>query len=271
MQQFYKEPTPVQYSTAGVKRHHYFRNKKGVRLHWHDRMELIRLHTGQMQVGYGENTGILNPGGVYIVPPKTPHAAQLLTDAVEYDVLMFDVRRFYNDTQVCQNMLPGIFDGRVRFAVTVDDPQITEAFDRVFSTCETDDLQAVAWVYRLLHVLLTGAATEFSGAIQGDSTILEAVDYIKENYAQELSTELLAQKYGYSAAHFCRKFKEATWLTPMNYLRIHRLEEAARMLRQRQETVSDIALRCGFPDPNYFTRCFKSHFGVPPKKYGKTQ
>ena len=28
-----------------------------------------------------------------------------------------------------------------------------------------------------------------------------------------------------------------------------------------------VAMACGFPDPNYFTRCFKKHFGVPPTRY----
>ena len=43
--------------------------------------------------------------------------------------------------------------------------------------------------------------------IRGCTTV-EALDYISENYAQDLSTERLAQRYGYSLAHFCRKFKE---------------------------------------------------------------
>ena len=108
MEQYYQEPTPVQYSAAGVKKRHYIRSKNGVRLHWHDRMELIRLHRGRMQVGYGENRMLLQPGEVYIVPPKTPHAVKLASDEVEYDVIMFDVRWFYNETEACQSSLRSI-------------------------------------------------------------------------------------------------------------------------------------------------------------------
>ena len=124
-------------------------------------------------------------------------------------------------------------------------------------------------MYQLLQLLLSNALTELSGQPRGDATILDALAYMEENFAQELGTEQLAQRYGYSVAHFCRKFKETTWLTPMNYLRIYRLEEAARMLRQGRVTVSDVALACGFSDPNYFTRCFKKHFGIPPTRYEK--
>ena len=267
MEKYFKEPTPVQYSACGVKRHHYIRNQKGVRLHWHDRMELIRLHKGQVQVGYGENTAILNPGEIYIVPPKIPHAVQLLSDGVEYDVLMFDVRWFYNETQTCLQALPGIFDGRASFYMTTRESQTVACFDRLHALCEEDTLEAVSLVYRLLHLLLQNALKAFSDSPKGDATVRDAQEYIRDNFAQEITTEQLAERYGYSTAHFCRKFKEATWLTPMNYLRIYRLEEAARLLKTGRESVSDIALACGFPDPNYFTRCFKSHFGVPPSKY----
>lgn len=269
MERYYQEPTPVQYSAAGLKKHHYFRYKNGVRLHWHDRMELIRLHSGQLEVGYGENRALLQAGQIYIVPPKTPHAARLQSPTVEYDVLMFDVRRFYNDTEACQSSLRSIFDGRARFAMTTDDPAAVACFDRLFSISDEHSLETVGLVYQLLQLLLDGSLTELSRTPRGDATILEALAYIEKNYAQDLGTESLAERFGYSAAHFCRKFKETTWLSPMNYLRICRLEEAAKQLRQGKGTVSDVALSCGFTDPNYFTRCFKKHFGVPPTKYEK--
>ena len=267
MEQFYKEPTPVQYSAAGFKGRHYDRIR-GLRLHWHDRLELIRLHSGTMQVGYGENTAILSPGQLYIVPPKTPHMAKLLSEQVSYDVLMFDVRRFYNETQTAQNLLPGIFDGRAKFQMVSREPQLIEAFDALYACCEEDSLRTLSLAYSLLHLLLEEALVEYTETA-ADAVIAEVLEYLRTHYHEDLSTQGLAQRFGYSEAHFCRKFKEATWLTPMNYLRIIRLEEAARQLKQGSISVSQVALGCGFPDPNYFTRCFKSHFGVPPPRYEK--
>ena len=267
MEKFYKEPTPVQYSAAGFKRDHYHRSRN-LRLHWHDRLELIRLHSGTMQVGYGENTAIVSPGQLYIVPPKTPHMAKLLTEQAEYDVLMFDVRRFYNETQTAQALLPGIFDGRAKFQMVSGAPQLIAAFDTLYGCCEEDSLQTLALAYSLLHLLLQYALVEFTQTA-ADAVIAEVLEYIRTHYHEELTTQGLAQQFGYSEAHFCRKFKETTWLTPMNYLRIIRLEEAAKQLKQGSGSVSQVALACGFPDPNYFTRCFKSHFGVPPTRYEK--
>ena len=95
--------------------------------------------------------------------------------------------------------------------------------------------------------------------------------YIEENAAQEISIDMLCRKFGYTAAHLCRKFKNATGLSPMTYLKIYRLELAQKKLENRTTGISDIATECGFSDANYFTRCFKKHFGVPPIQYIKIQ
>lgn len=269
MESCFKEPTPVQYSAAGVKKHHYLRFEKGVRLHWHDRMELIRLHSGRLQVGYGDCTQVLEPGQIYIVPPKTPHSLALLCQTVEYDVLMFDVRSFYNDTEVCRSSLPGVFDGRAGFAMTTADASAVAAFDALFAVCEEDTLEAVCGVYRLLDRLFACALTGYADAPRGDGVIRDAIAYLHENYHLDITTEQLAARCDYSTAHFCRKFKETAWLTPMNYLRVLRLEEAARLLKQDAASVAEVAAACGFPDANYFTRCFKKHFGAPPSRYDR--
>ncbi|MBQ8233294.1 MAG: helix-turn-helix transcriptional regulator [Lachnospiraceae bacterium] len=63
------------------------------------------------------------------------------------------------------------------------------------------------------------------------------------------------------------KFKETTGLTPMNYLKIYRVEEAYKLIKEGKRDIGNIAALCGFPDANYFTRCFKAHFGVPPSYF----
>ena len=268
MQQYYKEPTPVSYSVAGFKRHHYVRDK-GIRLHWHDRMELLRFHEGTALVGYGDNTAQLSAGGLYIIPPKTPHTIRVIGDPVHYDVLMFDLRQFYNETEICREKLTAVFDGRITFALTTLHPEVLECFDRLYALCEEPSLEATGLAYRLMDLLLRHAMIRCADTPKGDPAILQVLEYMQEHYADELTVQQLAVRCGYSDAHFCRKFKQTTWMTPMKYLQIFRLEEAAKLLKQGRGNVSSVALQCGFPDPNYFTRCFKAHFGVPPRDYEK--
>lgn len=64
-----------------------------------------------------------------------------------------------------------------------------------------------------------------------------------------------------------RKMKTLVGLTPADFLREARLKRAARLLLDTADPVSDIAYRCGFTDPKYFGKCFKTSMGVSPTEY----
>ena len=93
-----KEITPVEYSTAAVKILH-FKIKPHTtcfQLHWHDRVEIIRVKKGQMVLQCYNNTVKLKEGEMILFTPKTAHGGYTDDEEVEYDVLMFDLKMFYN-------------------------------------------------------------------------------------------------------------------------------------------------------------------------------
>jgi AraC-like DNA-binding protein len=55
-------------------------------------------------------------------------------------------------------------------------------------------------------------------------------------------------------------------MTPIEYLKMRRLEQAAQLLRQGVR-ITEVAERVGFTSSSYFAKCFKSRFGVLPKEY----
>ena len=261
-----KELTPVTYSPAALKVLHYEVEANAIcfRMHWHDRMELIRVHEGQVYISHGTTVTKLQPGEMMILPPKTPHRGHTQQSAVKYDVLMFDVRSFYNDSELCQTYLPAIFDGRAKFNLVSSHVDIIRCFDEICSKWTERSLAPIAAIYWLINLLLENNLVELQSTVSHDNTVSEMIAYIEENFAQELSTAMLCAHFGYTATHFGRKFKEATGLTPMTYLKIYRMEKAYKLLKKGERNISEVAIRCGYSDANYFTRCFKSHFGFPP-------
>ena len=271
MKQYKEETTPVQYGPAAVKRLQ-FRvepNKSGMYIHWHDRMELIRVREGELVVGCDAATQVLCEGGIYIVPPKVPHFAAGRDAGAVYEVLMFDVRSFYNDTDLCRNFLEPLFDGRAKMQQCTDRPEVTEAFDRVFETAQDADFEVISLVYRLLALLFRYTLMEISGDVKGRNIVIQATEYMKANLAEEITTKSLARQFGYSQEHFCRLFKDVTRVTPMQYLKVFRLERAMHLLNENKYSISEISELCGFADPNYFTRCFKAFFGTTPTQMQK--
>ena len=267
MQDNLKELTPVKYGPSAIKSlvFNVEANTLCFRLHWHERMELIRLKSGSLKIGYAENEIILKKDEVYIIPPKIPHTATAVTNT-EYDVIMFDVRSFYNDTALCLSFLEPLFEGRAKFAIKTDNAKILFCFDRIMQLIEENTLETTAQLYNIISLLYENCLTNFC-VNKNDTVTSRAVKYIEENFSQDITTKSIAKQFGYSSEHFCRKFKDETKLTPMNYLKIHRLENSAKLLKNGNLNIREIALKCGFDDSNYFTRCFKAHFGVPPTKY----
>ena len=91
MKKDYLELTPVQYSPSATKilRFKFPAGKSCFRPHWHDRMELLRVRSGNLRMEIGGETQTATKGGLIIIPPKVLHSAVAFGEDVDYDVLMF--------------------------------------------------------------------------------------------------------------------------------------------------------------------------------------
>ena len=271
MAYYVKEPTLTVYTATAIKVLH-FDLPKGWDIcfhpHWHERMELIRVHQGEMIIELGSNTVTLHAGEIILLPPRVPHKGNFRDCELIYDVLMFDVRSFYNDSKICKAHLPAIYDGRVQFETIIQKSETIRCFDAIYENAEKDSLEVVGMIYCLLAHLLEHHVVDYKNEPKQD-IVREIALYIEANFAQELSIASLCTKFGYSEAHLSRKFKEVTGLAPMKYLEIYRLEIALKMLEKQEYNVSEIARQCGFNDSNYFTRRFKAHYGLLPSQVRK--
>ena len=96
----------------------------------------------------------------------------------------------------------------------------------------------------------------------------DAVDYVDRNMSRaDLSVEELAAELNMSRVHLYKRIKQLTGKTPIEFLRVLRLKRSAQLLRESQLNISEIAYRCGFNNPKYFSRYFKEEFGVLPSAY----
>lgn len=262
------EKTPVVFNKAAVKVLRLKRNtgEKAFSMHWHDRIELIRMRKGKLNILTANEQGVICADEVWIIPPKAPHGAYALEDT-EYDVLMFDVRNFYNESEICKNFLPAIFEGRACFKLTTDDFDFLKCYDGICLDFTNPTLNTVAEIYRLIFYIYDKCMVEIKNKVNY-TAVKEIIEYIEENFSQKLEINQIAKEFGYCTAHFYRKFKAATGLPPTQYIKIFRLEQARKLL-EMGESVTQAAEACGFDDANYFTRCFKAHFGITPSKARK--
>lgn len=98
--------------------------------------------------------------------------------------------------------------------------------------------------------------------------VYRVLEYIEQNLDQKLSLEQLAKLSTYSPSHFHRMFAEIVGETPADYVKRHRLEQAAHFLiYEPNMSVTEVALRCGFSSLSYFTQAFTENFNSSPKAW----
>lgn len=95
--------------------------------------------------------------------------------------------------------------------------------------------------------------------------VLECVEKNISN--TDYSIEMMSRDLGMSRTLLYKKILALTGKPPLEFLRSLRLKRAAILLSKSQMNVSEIAFRVGFNDPKYFSKYFKSEFGVLPSKY----
>ena len=104
-----------------------------------------------------------------------------------------------------------------------------------------------------------------------DELILQAQLWIQNNLSKSsLSIKNLATLFGMSQRNFTRRFKQATNLTPVQYLQKQRLIEAQELLKNSNLSIKEIAYRVGYIDVSYFSKLFREQQSVTPKKYRAT-
>nr|WP_129732692.1 two-component regulator propeller domain-containing protein [Parabacteroides goldsteinii] len=93
-------------------------------------------------------------------------------------------------------------------------------------------------------------------------------DVIERNISNEkLDVELLCTEIGISRANLYRKLKSITELSPMELIRNKRLEMAAKLLKDSEMNVSEIAAHLGFNSHSYFSNSFKAFYGYTPTEF----
>lgn len=88
--------------------------------------------------------------------------------------------------------------------------------------------------------------------------------YLENHYDQEITLEKLAHDQFVSPTYLSRIFKEATGISPINYLISIRLKRAKELLQNDKLTIKEIATRVGYQDAYHFSKSFKKYFGAAP-------
>lgn len=102
-------------------------------------------------------------------------------------------------------------------------------------------------------------------------SIQNTLDYIEDHYSEEITIEELSAIAHLSKYYYQRLFYRLVNRNVTDYIKLRRLEKAAKQLKHKDERILDIALACGFNSHSAFTKAFKEVYDITPEYYRNSQ
>lgn len=232
-----------------------------IRPHWHEHTEMLYFFGGTAKVFCGGKCLDVQKGDFVTVNQNELHTLQ--DGVADYGCILLPPA-FFEDNHI-------IFENYIR------DDEIRKITEKIFEEFNTKNTAYKTAIRAYTYMLVTHLTRNYACDVLDDKAynlrteklnkINKAIDYINENYAEDISTKFLSETVHISVWHFCRLFKDVTGKTPKEYINDIRINKACGLLKNTDMTITEIAGCCGFNDMNYFSRYFKMRMGISPKGY----
>lgn len=243
--------------------------------HCHTCFELFYVESGCCRFLIDDSIQDLHAGDVILVPLMALHYTRYIFGTCRRTVILFrredvldEIRRsmpggdrIFTETTVFQ--VPPAYRGQVAHCIKhmIAEEHLQDSRSFLMRKIYLQELLLLcARVCRFPRELPTDIHTT-------DQQILQAASFISEHYMQRITAQDIARAVNFSPNHLSRKFHQATGIGLHEYLVFIRLQHAAQELITTDDSITTIALRCGFSDGNYFKDSFKKKFGVTPRTY----
>jgi AraC-like DNA-binding protein len=152
---------------------------------------------------------------------------------------------------------PSLLDAVVRLVTFLDSPQDIDALAPLVLREITYRMLAGPQGARLRQIAAAGAPAQ---------RIARAIRWLKDHFADPLRVDSLARHVKMSPSAFHLHFKGMTAMSPLQYQKRLRLQEARRLMLGEGLDAAEAAFRVGYESPSQFSREYRRLFGAPPRR-----
>ena len=239
---------------------------------------LLFVLSGGMSVTVdGEKLGRVGPGELIYIPAGVPYT--LRAQHIRLAVITFDLT---HDFPLAEERIapvtpdafnPGLcrsaptlapFDKSIFLSEMESERDTLTEMCNLFTSAEGYFCERISAMLKLELVRIAELVSQ--DALP--SRMVDALDaYIRENVGDDISNTEIGAIFGYHPFYVSRLLKQRKGVTLRQYIISYRLRAAKKMLELSAKSVGEIAEECGFSDASYFTKSFKTAYGVTPKEY----
>lgn len=249
-------------------------------MHWHDEIELVYVVKGRISSNCNSNMIIAEAGDFIFVNSKEFHDYSVLEAPISLYCAVIDLSLLqgrylnsYDSQYIAASKKVAIFNNHI-----VSSMPLTDYFMSMWKENQEKKIgyeyAVKSDIYGIFSLLLrsymkyTIPDKQNLHRTRNVHKINEIIKYVEEHYQDEISLDDMANILNFNRFYFCRFFKEITGVTPAEYVNNFRIHQAISLMSGCPEmSVTSIALKCGFNDPNYFSRTFRSITGHTPRSY----
>ena len=242
-------------------------------LHNHAEIEIIRIMGGSCTIFINGNEYSGQAGDVFFVNPLEVHSLQIGNcSEFSHQCICFE-EKLIHDLQLQRGIKKE--ELRIRHFIKATQPEsafVQEAFTHILEVYTADDSYMEAEISSWLTLLVVHLAKYCMA-----DTILtkdrnmrfcsEILQYIAENYREDITSKEAAAALSYNQCYFCRSFRRMFGMSFTEYLNQYRVGASRVLLERKEQTITKIALECGFRTSAHFTSCFKKYVGILPSQY----
>ncbi len=250
---------------------HYDRGVKGYsRLHWHEPFEILYYTDGCCKMMINGVHRTAEAGDLIFLNSNCVHNFYAADERCRYHCLTVDpaVTNEFGLENLCEQPL-----------VRTRDPELIGMVMRLVKLNEEQppfykkEMKAIILqlIIRISRLAEKSTDEPFYPTPQC-RMVMQAISYLQTHFTEPITVDEMSAQLGFSKYYFCRRFKEITGQTMVDYLNLLRCKNARRLLAEGTYNVSESARLSGFNNLSYFAKVYKKHMGqLPSKNFLKNQ
>lgn len=249
-------------------------------MHWHDEIELVYVFKGRISSTCNLNNIIAEAGDFIFINSNEFHDYSVLEAPISLYCAVIDLSLLqgrylnsYDSQYITASQKIAIFNNHISnskpmkdffMSIWAENKQRNIGYEYAIKS-------NIYGIFSLLirsYMKYTITSKENSHRNQNVHKINKVIKYIEEHYQEEITLDDMANTLNFNRYYFCRFFKEITGVTPAEYVNNFRIHQAISIMCNYPElSITMIAMKSGFNDPNYFSRIFRSITGFTPSNY----
>ena len=235
--------------------------------HIHSDIEMVYIKGGTTRAFCNGEEYLLKAGDIFMTFPNQVHYYSDCSEDCRSILLIMNPSLAFGYTDTLMERTPT----SAVYAPTENDQYLYEIIETAYkeSLVNPDKNVIVALATAIIGKLLKGY--NFRDISSSNTSVSKILKYCATHFREEITVKDLSKEFNVSESHISHTFNNKLKVSFCDYINSLRLIEAARLLKDKNRTITEISNSCGFGTIRTFNRVFYKHFGLTPSEYRKNQ